>query len=829
MKMRYFLTLKNMIKNCFFVVLLFKTHLAFAENRTVNLVVSYKTINFTGKPAQAIMVNDQLPAPTLHFKEGDHVTINVYNHLDKGTSIHWHGLILPWNMDGVENVSQAPIPPGGVFHYQFTLKQSGTYWYHAHTGFQEQQGLYGAMVIDSLHKPAYHYTKDQAILLSDWSNTKPEQIYANLKKEGDYYSSNFPLQPSLMRFLHDYSHADTTQRQKLLSDYHMMQQMRMSIYDFSDVAYDAFLLNGHPSNHYWTTPVKVGDIVRLRFIGAGASTIFHVKIPGTTMQVIQIQGHDVVPYTVNDFTVAPGETLDVLVKITQNRPYVIYAESSDTLGAATGALLTNPKQMIDIHSIQPFPTPEPVTMMGDMDGMDMPGMTHSGSMNMGKNVSSQLMSHDMSTIETNKNADKNAMKMSMNHGMTMHASQTTEAVPTSAEAKTNSIKYQNVKATVRTNDPNVPVHVIHMELSGYMDRYIWFINGVPEMDAKPIIIEPGKRYRIIFFNNSMMHHPMHIHGHWFILRNGHGAFDPLLHTLDVAPGETVVADVDADASGQWIFHCHFLYHMMSGMTRIFRYSTFPDDVAKVEEQGQNAEKTSAAQNNTLPELINPPQKYINHAMIYHPMGEMPGLFQASYLEASIDPVRNVDEITFKSLIGADYNKLELYTEDAEIKKGTVENADVDFFYWHLISQFWAVKAGANYFYRPSGTPYWQPGVGIEGLMPYFIDTNLRTYYHSGSTKFDLQLSRDTQITNRFFIRTGIRSIVATKTVASDEIGSGLNQMQYIIRPYYQINPSLALFTEYNHTRDYGALVNIHRNEGESVTENTLTLGISLLF
>ncbi len=810
-------SLEILLKNFWVILLMFQMPFAWASNRTVDLVVSYKTVTFAGKPVQAIVVNNQLPAPTLHFKEGDHLTINVYNHLDKGTSIHWHGLIVPWNMDGVENVSQAPIPPGDVFHYQFTLKQSGTYWYHAHTGFQEQQGLYGAIVIDPLHSPAYHYTKDQVILLSDWSNTPPEQIYANLKKEGDYYSPNFPQQPSLMRFLHDYYLTDTAGKKKILMDYHMMQQMRMSIYDFSDVAYDAFLLNGHPNDHYWTALVKVSDIVRLRFIDAGSGTIFHVKIPGTTIQVVQMQGHDVVPYTVKDFTLAPGETLDALVKVTQDKPYPIYAESSDTLGAAIGALLTNAKQSIDIHHIQPFPTPEPATMMGNMDGMDM-----------------YDMSHDMSSMNMDKDSNMGSMKMDgmdmpMSHSMQMDVPMAMNKMSSPDAAKTTSVKYQNVKATVKTNDPNVPVQTINMELSGYMGRYIWFINGVPEMDAKPIIIEPGKRYRLIFFNNSMMHHPMHIHGHWFILRNGHGAFDPLLHTLDIAPGETVVADVDADASGQWIFHCHLLYHMMSGMTRVFRYRTFPQDVAKVEAQGLKAEQVSSLQNKPSPELINPPQEYINHAMIHHPMGEMSGLFEASYLETGIDPARNIDEITFKSLIGSDYNKLELYTEDAEIKKGTVENADMDFFYWHLISEFWAIKGGMNYFYRPSGTPYWQPGVGIEGLMPYFIDTNLRTYYHSGSTKFDLQLSRDTQITNRFFIRTGIRSIAATKTVTSDQIGSGLNQMQYIIRSYYQLSPTLALFTEYNHTRDYGALVNIRRNDGASITENTLTLGVSLLF
>ncbi|MGB6976427.1 MAG: multicopper oxidase domain-containing protein [Gammaproteobacteria bacterium] len=720
---------------------------AFAADRTVNLVVSNKTVNFAGKPIKAIAVNNQIPGPTLHFKEGDNVTINVYNHLSKGTTIHWHGLLVPWQMDGVEGVTQKAIPPGGVFHYQFTLKQSGTYWYHSHAGFQEQQGLYGAIIIDPLQPPPYHYSKDYVIVLSDWSNTAPTQIYANLKKEGDFYSSKFPLQPSLSRFISDYREANFEQRQKLMSAYKMMQLMRMSIYDISDVAYDAFLLNGQPTTHPWTAPVKVGDVVRLRFIGAGANTIFHVKIPDTAMKMVHMQGHDVQPYTLTDFTIAPGETDDVLVKIQKPSPYIIYAESADTLGAAYGALINYPQQKVDYQQVKPFPIPEPVTMG---HGMMMGGMMHHGSsmMNMGTTV------------------------------------------------QTSGTKYQNLKSLRKTNNPNKPVHVIKMVLSGYMDRYIWFINGLPEYKAKPIMIEPGKRYRLIFINESMMHHPMHIHGHFFILRNGHGAYDPFLHTIDVPPGATAIADFDADTSGQWLFHCHLLYHMMAGMARVFRYTTF-----------------SSNQDND------------DHPMGHHP----PGLYLANFLDAGVDPFHNVQEASFKSLFGSDYNKLQLNSEDAEIEKGTVEDADIDIFYWHLISQFWAIKGGVNYFYQPAQRPYWQPGIGIEGLMPYFIDTDIRTYFHNGSEKLDIQLARDTQITNRFFVRLGIRSILASKTVAADEVGSGLNQMRYILRPYIRLNPNLALFVEYENQQDFGMFKSIRRNLGESISENTVTFGVSLLF
>jgi FtsP/CotA-like multicopper oxidase with cupredoxin domain len=886
---------------------------AFAADRIVNFIVGHKTVYFAGKPRLAITANNQIPAPILHFKEGDHVTINVYNKLDQETAIHWHGIILPWQMDGVLGISQHGIPPGGVFHYKFTLHQSGTYWYHAHAGLQEQQGLYGAFIIDPIKHPSYKYTKDYTVVLSDWSNTHPDQILANLKKEGDYYSPNFPLQPSLVKFIQDYRKASTEERKQLLDDYKMMQQMRMSIYDMSDVAYDAFLLNGQPNSKPWTAPVKVGDIVRLRFIGAGGSTIFHVKIPGSTMQMVHVEGNDIKPYIVDDFSIAPGETYDVLVRIEKNNPYIIYAESIDTVGAAYGALVTSPNQFVDYQQVTKFPEPLPVTremmsmMMGNMkrgalpnnniieksnvnkanQAHSMSSMSYDMQMNSTtpsmanmkmdsssmKSMSDEMLMNHNAANHTDHQAMPDSMKMdmsssspSMNMGSmvmastdkmpsshssampnnmqmsggmkmdhTMDMSMPTEptvigdkiSLPNSSYATSSGTKYENLTATVKTNDPNKSIAgVINMELFGYMDRYIWFINGVPEDKAHPIVLEPGKRYRFVFTNTSMMHHPMHIHGHWFILRKGKDAYDPLLHTIDVAPGATITADVDTDASGQWIFHCHLLYHMMAGMARTFQYSTLIE-IIKGEAKPQNIVTKTPYYNRPIVRVdeVRP----IDASLIKHPMAHPNSLWLATFLDIGANPLTNTQQITFKGLYGSNYNKLELFTDDAEIKKGTVENADMDIFYWHLLDQFWAIKGGVNYFYRPAQTPYWQPGIGLEGLMPYFIDTNVRGYFHSGSAKLDIELSRDTQITNNFFIRAGVRSILASKTVTQAEIGSGLNQMRYTIRPYYRFIPGLNVFAEFERDQYYGAYRNIQLNNNGSATENTLTFGLSMLF
>ncbi|EDP46668.1 multicopper oxidase domain-containing protein [Rickettsiella grylli] len=774
----------------FFLALLF-AHQAEAKVQSINLVVAYKQVNFTGKSVQAIAVNNQIPGPILHLKEGQPVLINVYNRLNKGTTVHWHGLIVPWQMDGVSGVSQKPIPPGGVFHYRFTPYQSGTYWYHAHDGFQEQQGLYGGIIIDPKTPFRYHSNKDFVVVLSDWSNTPPTGIYNNLKKIDGYYDSRFPLQPSLLKFLHDYRHATPLKRQGLLQSYKMMQMSRMNIYDFSDIAYDAYLLNGRVWQRPWTRHVSVGDKVRLRFINAGASTNYNVKLDHGMMELVQVDGNNIKPYFIKHFKIEPGETYDVLVSIKHPGATVIYAESMDTLGRAMGVLTTTPNTPVNIQNIKPFPEPPPIMMMkhnGMQSSMRMPAM----------------------------NLAKNSSDMGMNNRQTMSR----------MKNLTVGTKYQKMIAAVKTNNPNKPIEkTIHMDLSGYMNRYIWFINGVTMNNAKPILLKPGKRYRIIFTNHSMMDHPMHIHGHWFILRNGHGAYDPLLHTIVVPPMSTVVADLDADASGQWFFHCHQLYHMAAGMARVFQYTTLID-VTPANQHPKNVIKPFAYRNRAIVRVQHLP---VDQRLIDHPSDPAPRFFSANLLDINQNLMNNDQEITYKGMFGGDNNKLQLYLEKAEIKQGIIENANLDMFYWHAISQFWAVKGGVNYVYRPTMTPYFQPGIGIEGLTPFFIETDIRAYYHNGSSKLDLDLTRDTQIGHNFFVRTEVEALFASKTVTHDLVGSGFNELQLTLRPYYQINPMLAIYLQYQHTGNYGYTKQLFQENNLSTNDNTYSLGVSLLF
>ncbi len=828
----------NILRSITLALFLLWPFCALASNPVVNLDIAYKTVNYTGKTTKAIAINGEVPGPTLHFKEGDHVTINVTNHLNEGTSVHWHGLIVPWQMDGVSGVSQNPIPPGGTFHYKFTLLQSGTYWYHAHAGLQEQRGLYGTIIIDPPKPPPYHYNKDFVIFLADWINTDPSKVYSNLKKQGGYYATEFPLQPSLQRFLNDYLHGNICQRRQLVDTYWMMQKMRMSPYDISDVRYDALLLNGQTTKTPWQRQVKIGDVVRLRIIAGGGSTFFQFKVPNTPMTVVHVEGNDVKPYVTNELLLGPAETYDVLIKITKDTT-ILYTESADTALHVYGAFVTKKGQKVDYQDVKPFPIPQPTMTMGH-DMANMPGMGGMGGMsNMDhsntkmNNMSGMAHSNNMNAMPgMNMKGMNNMSNMDNMPGMNMSPNAPTTKITAMLKTmpmppaknddssyKTTGTKYQDLVSYNRTNDPNKPFIVEKMVLSGYMERYMWFINGVPEYRAKPIIFKQGQRYRFIFINNTMMHHPMHMHGHWFILRNGHGAYDPLLHTIDVPPGGVAVVDIDADAEGQWYFHCHNLYHMMAGMGNVVHY-----------EPSKATNKSTAK----TPHFVNVPTPLLdptyNPDTALHYTGGMHGAMIDAANNLSIDTnFYSAATLTYKGLFGTDYNKLELFTNEAEYSDHKIQTADMDIFYWHLISEFWAIKGGLNAVYRPAERAYVQPGIGLEGTMPFFIDTDARGYFHDGSAKLDLEFARNTQLMDRLFLYTSIRGIAATKTVQKDDVGSGLDETEFVIGPGWQWTPYLETYIQFESTNYYGQTKTVRQNDGYDIHDNIFKVGVSLLF
>lgn len=784
----------------------------FADDKYIDLDVAYKNTCIGGVIRRAIAVNQQIPGPTLRFQEGDKVTIRVHNSLNEGTAIHWQGILLPWQMDGIDGLSQLAIAPGETFTYQFTLKQAGTYWYHAHKGLQEQLGLYGAFIVDPKTKPAYKYDRDHAIVLSDWSNTYPDKILKNLKKTGDYYSARLPIQPSLQRFLRDYHRAKPDEKRLVLEDYLTMQHTRLNFYNFSSVAYDAFLLNGRPNSHPWQAQVKVGDTVRLRFIGAASGTIFNIKIPNTFMQLIQVQGNDIKPIKLKKLSIAPGETYDVLVKIKDSKAKIIYAESLDKRGKALGALVTNNSTPVDYKKVRPFPTPKPLTRI----------------MTTNLTANKPIQKPGMSKAEREKQALKvlTSNKSILNIPLDLNLMEDKIEPPTQNLTTSDTTKYQNIVSKNPTNNPHKAIEgTINLELFGYMERFIWFINGVPHYDAKPMVLKPNKRYRIVFTNLSMLYIPMQIHGHWFILRNGNGFYDPLLHTINVPPGATITADVDTDASGQWLFHYRMLYQMLSGISRVFQYSTLLE-IVKDDAAPQNIVKDGDYLNRPIVKVDE--ARPIDKELVNKPMPHKQEFWLASFIDLAASPIHNVQRLTYKGLYGLDYHKLELFMNDNEVNSNVVQNADIDILYWHLLSQFWAAKLGVNYFNRPAEHPYWQAAFGIEGMAPYFINTNARFYYFQGSLKLDFELIRDSQITDNFFLRTAIRTLAATKTVERAVIGAGLNQIRYLVRPYYRVFPGLSVFAEFEKENSFGEYRILEEETSELPKQTTVTIGISVV-
>ena len=497
---------------------------------TYDLVIDEMSVNITGRQRPALAINGSIPAPTLRFAEGEDVVINVTNKLDEDASVHWHGFILPYRMDGVPGISYPGIRPGETFTYRFKIVQNGTYWYHSHSGLQEQAGVYGAIVIEPRKEDPVAYDRDYVVLLSDWTDERPEAVLSNLKKQSDYYNYNKRTVFDFFRDVREKGWDET------VTDRLMWGRMRMDPTDIADVSGYTFLLNGQPPQRNWTALFEAGERVRLRFVNGSAMSYFDVRIPGLEMTVVAADGQNVKPVAVDRFRIAVAETYDVIVEPQADRAYTIFAEVMDKSGHARGTLAPRPGMSAAI----PERGERPVLSMADMgpaqgggDHAAMPGMSDGGM----------------------KGMDHSKMGGSA-HGMAMAA----------ADDGPRILRYTDLKSF--TSYPReAPGREIELELTGNMERYFWSINGRKYSEAEPMRLRHDERVRIKFVNKTMMNHPMHLHGHWMELDNGTGDLRPRKHVINVKPGETVFFDMTADALGEWAFHCHLLYHMATGMFR----------------------------------------------------------------------------------------------------------------------------------------------------------------------------------------------------------------------------------------------------------------------
>ncbi|WP_282110498.1 copper resistance system multicopper oxidase [Shewanella algicola] len=596
------------------------------SGKVFDLSIDYKMVNFTGKSARATVVNQLLPAPLLRWKEGETVTLRVKNNLDHDSSIHWHGIILPTEMDGVPGFSFDGIKPGETFEYQFTVQQSGTYWYHSHSGYQEQTGLFGAIVIDPATPDPVIYDRDYVIMLSDWSDEAPENIYAKLKKQADYYNYR---ERTVMDFFSD---VDKNGLANTWNARSMWNNARMSDRDISDVTGSTYtyLMNGNPPQQGWQGLFELGDKVRLRFINSSAMTIFDVRIPGLKMTVVASDGQNIQPVSVDEFRIGVAETYDVVIEPEVDNAYCIFAQSIDRTGFTVGNLTSDPSLHSPIPPMDPRPVLGHSDMGMDMSDMDMSGMDHSkmamggGDMSGMDHSKMAMGGGDMSSMDHSKMAmgggDMSGMdhsKMAMGGGdmsgmehskMAMDAAKATvSGLGLAGFGSNNEIKhidtefgpqvdmradapksglhdpgiglrdhqqqfnrkvltYGDIKGLHPTYDTRQPSREIQLHLTGNMNRYMWSVNGVKFMDAAPLEFEYGERLRITLVNDTMMTHPMHLHGMWSELETGDPDFIPRKHTVLVQPGSKISYLVTADAKGQWAYHCHLLFHM-PGMFR----------------------------------------------------------------------------------------------------------------------------------------------------------------------------------------------------------------------------------------------------------------------
>lgn len=545
-----------------------------------DLTIDSMSVDFTGKRRTAMAINGSIPGPLLRWREGDTVTLRVRNRLPHDTSIHWHGILLPANMDGVPGFSFAGIAPDGMYEYRFKVKQSGTYWYHSHSAFQEQLGVYGPLIIDPEEPEPFAYDRDYVVFLSDWTDESPARVLAKLKKRSDYYNQGRRTLGDFIDDVADNGWTDT------ISERWAWAKMNMSPTDLADIsgATYTYLLNGQAPDGNWTGLFQPGERIRLRLINGSAMSYFDFRIPGLKLTVVAADGQNVEPVQVDEVRLAVAETLDVIVEPDGSQDaYTLFAQSMDRSGFARGTLAVRD----GLQAPVPEPDPRPELTMEDMGHGDHSahgqaaapvqsddphaghGDMNHGAMNQGQ-MDHAAMGHGSSGsgMQAHPASETNNPLVDM---------QTMMPVPKLDDPgiglRDNGrrvLTYADLRSTFADPDGREPTRTIELHLTGHMERFAWSFDGIPFADAEPIRLKYGERVRFVLVNDTMMHHPIHLHGLWSDLEDEHGNFQVRKHTIDMPPGSKRSYRVTADALGRWAYHCHMLMHMDLGMFREVR-------------------------------------------------------------------------------------------------------------------------------------------------------------------------------------------------------------------------------------------------------------------
>ncbi len=523
------------------------------EGNRFDLNVAHSPVHIDGRKGHGVLVNGQMPAPLLRWREGDELTLNVTNHLEEDTSIHWHGILLPFEMDGVPGVTFPGIRPGETFTYRFKLQQSGTYWYHSHSGLQEQQGHFGPIIIDPAEPDAIEYDREYVVVLSDWTFEHPHKVFARLKKHSDVYNRQ---QRTLGDFFDDVRRKGFTAAWK---DRAMWGRMRMNPTDLSDVTgvVYTYLINGHSPYANWQGLFRAGERVKLRFINASAMSIFNVRIPGLPMTVVASDGLDVKPVETDEFQIGVAETFDVVVRPAK-APYTIMAETNDRSGYARATLTPEAGLVAPVPKLRPRPLLSMKDMAMNHNGQHEGGghgHHHHGAMQMQK----QMQTHDHPKGPGVVGLAQNPVKRLSER-------------PLGLEQEPHRVLvYTDLESRQRNPDLRPPEREMELHLTSNMERYMWSFDGVKFSEVtEPLRFRHGERLRLTLVNDTMMPHPIHLHGMFFDLVTKEHDHKPRKHTVVVKPGEKLSMDITADAPGDWAFHCHLLYHMHAGMMRVVR-------------------------------------------------------------------------------------------------------------------------------------------------------------------------------------------------------------------------------------------------------------------
>lgn len=547
-----------------------------------NLTVGRFPVRIDGRAGEAIGMNGTVPAPLLRFREGEEITLNVTNTLNEDTSVHWHGLLVPFQMDGVPGVTFPGIRPGETFTYKYAVPQSGTYWYHSHSGLQEPLGHYGPIIIDPAGTDPVQYDREYVLVLSDWSFMSPYRIFSELKKAGDTLNYQKRTVPDFLR--------DVQERGlgAAWADRAMWGEMRMSPRDIADVTGETYtyLINGHATSDNWNGVFNVGERIRLRIINASSMSMFNVRMPGLPMTIVAADGLNVQPVEVDEFQMGNAETYDVIIEPKEERAFAFVAESIDRSGQVVATFGPRPGMRAEAPALRSVPT----LTMRDM-GMSHDSMGHDGMSGMPSGSGSMAgmdhgamggmdhSNHGMMAGTGGSSWPVETQTIERGPGVTNIAMMPTSRLDEPGIGLDNVghrvLRYSQLRSLAPNPDHRMPGREMEIHLTSNMERYMWSFNGVEFADiTAPIIFHEGERVRVTLINNTMMPHPIHLHGMFFDLVNGAGHNKPRKHTVIVKPGEKLSFDVTADHVGDWAFHCHLFFHMHAGMMQVV--SVLPD-------------------------------------------------------------------------------------------------------------------------------------------------------------------------------------------------------------------------------------------------------------